>query len=359
MPNSCGGVCACRSVPDLSLGDSLVIHSRTGHTLRLVAETARDVGVEASVDGRICRVTGDDLEAVLESLGVALSVTELDEARVVLAPIDAAPDLLAVGMGALPLGELVARLRHRELATLLADPSRFYARFQPIVTLSDGATVAFESLLRAHGTDGGEVGALDLFPPAAATGTTHILDRIGRETAIRDAAEDLGGRELFINFVPTSIYRPELCLATTVAAAERHGVPLDRLVFEVTETEQVQQTSHLLHIVRYYREQGAKVALDDVGSGYASIELVQALEPDVIKIDRSIIARLPSPGAVAVVTALVTIGGEFGGRVLAEGVETSQEAAVARDLGVDLAQGWFFGRPELALQPATAFIASA
>jgi EAL domain-containing protein (putative c-di-GMP-specific phosphodiesterase class I) len=352
VSSTCGGVCACRSVPSWEVGGSAVLHSRTGHTVRTVAELALEAGAEVSVHGRTCTLAAAALDELLLHIADGLTATELAEARVALGPFDPGADLLELGMGAVPFAELAARLRHQDLAALLAEPARFYALFQPIVEVHSETTVAFEALLRARAEDGGQIGAADLFPPAAATGVTHTLDRIGRETAIRDAAADLADRELFINFVPTSIYRPELCLATTVAAAGRHGVALEQLVFEVTETEQVQDTAHLLDIVRYYREQGAQVALDDVGSGYASIELVQTLAPDVIKIDRSIVCRLPSAGSIAVVSALVAIGGELGARVLAEGVETEQEAAICRDLGVDLAQGWYFARPARELVPA-------
>jgi EAL domain-containing protein (putative c-di-GMP-specific phosphodiesterase class I) len=345
VSNSCGGVCACRSVPDWGSAATAVVHSRTGHTIRSVATLAREAGAEVSSRGRTCTIVAPSLDDVLLTVATELSGTELAEARIAFGPFDPGEDLLAAGMDAVPFAAAVARIRHRGLAVLLTQPERFHALFQPIVALDTEAIVAFEALLRAEAPDGSPLGAADLFPPAAATGVTHTLDRIGRETAIRDASSDLHDRELFINFVPTSIYRPELCLATTVAAAGRHGIALDQLVFEVTETERVQDTAHLLDIVRYYRERGAKVALDDVGSGYASIELVQELRPDVVKIDRSIVSRLPTAGSVAVVSALVAVGEEIGARVLAEGVETAREAAVARDLGVDLAQGWHFARP--------------
>lgn len=342
----CGGSCACRAVPEWREEGRLVVHSRTGHTVRLVARTARDVGAEALVEGKTCRVTGD-LDRVLASLAGALSSTELGEARAVIVADDPI-DPLAAGLGAITLAELVARRHHRQLAALIADPTRFHSCFQPIVDLGSGDVVAYEALLRATADDGTEIGAAGLFPPAAATGVTHALDRIGRETAIRDAAPFIGDHQLFINFVPTSIYRPELCLATTEAAARQHGIALDRIVFEVTETERVQDTAHLLDIVRYYRERGARVALDDVGSGYASLELVQLLRPDVVKIDRGIVSRLPGVGSRAIVGALVAVGREIGATVLVEGVETAQEADAARHLGVDLAQGWYFGRPERA-----------
>ena len=105
-----------------------------------------------------------------------------------------------------------------------------------------------------------------MFGAAEAAGRIHILDRIGREAALRGAAGWLGDRNLFINFIPTSIYRPEVCLRTTMRAAEAAGVPRNQIVFEVVESHAVEDASHLLSILDFYRASGCRVALDDVGA---------------------------------------------------------------------------------------------
>ncbi len=164
-----------------------------------------------------------------------------------------------------------------------------------------------------------------MFGGAEEAGLINLLDRIGRETAIRDAAPWLGEQDLFINFVPTA-----------------------QLVFEVVETHQVADVAHLLDIVAHYRSQGSRIALDDVGAGFGSLNLVAQVAPDVVKIDLQLVQMLPSEVSLAVVRALMEITHGFGGRILAEGVETAEQAAIATDLGVDLGQGWFFGFPERA-----------
>ena len=107
----------------------------------------------------------------------------------------------------------------------------------------------------------------ELFPAAEAAGWTNLLDRVGRTTALRGAGGWLGDDLLFINFVPTSIYRPEVCLRTTEQAAEQAGVRLDQLVFEVTEGHRVHDLDHLERVFAYYRSRGCLVALDDLGAG--------------------------------------------------------------------------------------------
>ncbi len=150
---------------------------------------------------------------------------------------------------------------------------------------------------------------------------------------------------MFVNFLPTTIYRPQVCLATTERAAEQAGLRLDQLVFEVTETEQVTDLDHLEEVFSYYRDRGCKVALDDLGAGYSALNMLVRLKPDVVKLDKEIVQRLPEPVSLAV-SAVVEITPAYGGQVLAECVETADQASAARELGVDLGQGWYFGRPQ-------------
>jgi len=96
---------------------------------------------------------------------------------------------------------------------------------------------------------------------------------------------------LFVNFLPTTIYRPEVCVATTERAAEQAGLRLDQLVFEVTESEQVNDLDHLEKVFSYYRERGCKVALDDLGAGYSSLNMLVRLKPDIVKLDKEMVQR--------------------------------------------------------------------
>lgn len=231
----------------------------------------------------------------------------------------------------------------------------FRAVYQPIVELGADPTlpiggaggptlVGYEALLRASGPNGPVMPA-ELFAAAEQAGWLHILDRIGRTTALRGAGGWLGDARLFVNFLPTTIYRPEVCLATTEAAAKAAGLRLDQVVFEVTESERIFDLDHLAMVFAYYRERGCQVALDDLGAGYSSLNTLVRLQPDVVKLDKDIVQHLPDPASCAVVSAVVEITHAYGGQVLAECIETAEQARTARELGVDLGQGWYFGRP--------------
>jgi EAL domain-containing protein (putative c-di-GMP-specific phosphodiesterase class I) len=291
----------------------------------------------------------DSVDALVSGACQELTSIETQEVRclVVDCPDLTSTAVIARAMHAPSLAEAGARVRHADLVPLFENEQRcFYSEYQRIVNLADGRDFGHEALLRAETAAGDRVMPDELFPAAEAAGWTHLLDRVGRTTALRGAGSWLGDDLLFINFVPTSIYRPEVCLRTTETAARNAGVRLDQLVFEVTEGHRIDDLSHLERVFDYYRSRKCKVALDDLGAGYSSLNLLIRLQPDIVKLDKEIVQDLPGPVGSAVVAAVVDIVHGYGGLVLAECVETTEQADAASALGVDLAQGWLFGRPE-------------
>lgn len=337
------------------MGSRVFLSTRVTHTLRLLRSTLGDLGVVASDRGPgLLEMTTGDSAVLLRTIRERLSTVEAQEVHVaVLGESEGGGDcgntLLAAAFSSPTLAQFAARTAHADLLPLFADElNAFRSVYQPIVSLrpgDDDAVVGYEALLRATG-ENGPVFPDEMFAAAAEAGWLHVLDRIGRTSAIRGAAGWLGDKLLFVNFVPTTIYRPEVCLRTTTQAAEEAGLRLDQLVFEVTEGEHVSDIDHLSDVFAYYRRGGARVAIDDLGAGYSSLNMLVRLQPDVVKLDKEIVQALPGPLSRAVVEAVVSMTHSYGGRVVAECIETSEQAAAARDLGVDLGQGWFFGRPE-------------
>jgi EAL domain-containing protein (putative c-di-GMP-specific phosphodiesterase class I) len=229
--------------------------------------------------------------------------------------------------------------------------AEFWSAYQPIVALADRSVVAHEALLRGV-VDGREVGGGDLFFVAEQAGWLHRLDRIGRESAIAGAVPWLGDDDLFVNFNPTSIFRPQVCLASTERAVHDAGIAPEQLVFEVVESHAIADRGHLVSILDHYRSLGWRVALDDVGAGWSSRSMLTAVRPDVVKLDKALVQALPDDGARTVVRAAVDLAHSSGAVVVAQGVETEQLAEQVTDLGADLGQGWLFGRPVRREQPA-------
>ncbi|WP_375478629.1 EAL domain-containing protein [uncultured Jatrophihabitans sp.] len=341
--------CSCTVVAN-AVGNRMLFATRVSHSLATLRSLLRDAG--ASVTQRapgLLEVYTTNPSALLMAARQALSSVEAAEIRAMVV-VDEDPDaLLSAALTAPTLAQSSARIEHADLVPLLADEfTAFHSVYQPIVSLHAGAAnavIGYEALLRATTPDG-PVMPDQMFAAAAQAGWLPILDRVGRTSALRGAADWLGASQLFVNFVPTSIYRPEVCLRTTEQAAEQAGLRLEQLVFEVTESEQIADIGHLSNVFDYYRERGCKVALDDLGSGFSSLNNLVLLRPDVVKLDKELVQALPNSVSRAVIDAIVQMTHSYGGLVLAECVETLEQAQAARDLGVDLGQGWLFGRPE-------------
>ena len=340
--------CVCGVPPRSRATDRLVLATQIDHTATALRSLAvrHDSRLTVLAPG-LLELRSDSVDDFLEAARASLSSVEASEVRCLLTTDDTdGMELLANALRAPTLTAAAARVTHADLLELFHDEHQaFHSVYQPIVELAGGRTIGYEALLRATQADGSPVYPDALFPAADAAGWTHVLDRIGRTTALRQAGPWLGDDLLFINFIPTSIYRPQICLRTTEEAAAEAGLDLSRLVFEVTEGHRVRDADHLDEVFAHYRDQGCRVALDDLGAGYSSLNLLVRLQPDFVKLDKEIVQGLPDPASAAVVSAIVSITHAYGGLVLAECVETQEQADVARSLGVDLGQGWFFGRP--------------
>jgi EAL domain-containing protein (putative c-di-GMP-specific phosphodiesterase class I) len=217
----------------------------------------------------------------------------------------------------------------------------FTMAFQPIVDIRNGTIFSHEALVRGHG---------DL--PAGAVfervndENRYQFDQTCRVKAI-ELASKLGiGCYLNINFLPTAVYRPELCIRTTLDAAQRFGFPRERIIFEFTEVDRVEDPEHLLSIVNYYRHLGFMTAIDDFGAGYSGLNMLADTPTDIIKLDMNLIRDIDTdPTRQAIVRGVVQICQELGIRIIAEGVETRDELLALEQQGIELIQGFYFARP--------------
>ena len=112
------------------------------------------------------------------------------------------------------------------------------------------------------------------------------------------------------------------------------------------ESESVKDKTHLLKILDFYKKEGFSIALDDVGEGYSSLNMLVNIHPDIIKVDRNIITNIDTDKLKqSTYRALFNLARENGIAVLAEGVETKEELAMIESIGVDYLQGYYFGKP--------------
>lgn len=226
----------------------------------------------------------------------------------------------------------------------------FESHLQPIIFLDSTETFGYEALLRS----GANISPYDLFRTANRFGLHSKLDQRARAEAIKATYEVVAPHQkTLINFLPSTIYNPDYCLQHTFDIIDRYQLSPDRFIFEVVETEKVHDVDHLQHVFSTYKKRGMQVALDDVGAGFSTIDMLKRLEPDYVKIDRSYISFCDEDAEkrdfLKKVRALTH---SMGITLLAEGVERIEEADVCRELGFDLAQGYFFGKPAPAKEHA-------
>jgi EAL domain-containing protein (putative c-di-GMP-specific phosphodiesterase class I) len=217
----------------------------------------------------------------------------------------------------------------------------FVFAYQPIVDVSTRTIFAHEALVR--GPNGESAHSV---LSQVTDENRYSFDQACRVQAIRGAAE-LGMKELLsINFLPNAVYQPAACIRSTFEAARLYQFPIEQIIFEVTEGEQVMDRPHLVNIFREYRRFGFRTAIDDFGAGYAGLNLLSEYQPDIIKIDMELVRDVDtSKPKQAIIDGIVSMCAALNVRVLAEGIETVAERDFLRHAGIDLMQGYLFCKP--------------
>lgn len=223
-------------------------------------------------------------------------------------------------------------------------PFAFSMAFQPIVDMEENRVFAYEALVR--GTNGEPSGTI---LSQIDDTNRYAFDQACRVRAIELAAH-LGlpatGASLSINFFPGAVYRAEACIRKTLETAQRVQFPLDRLIFEVTEGEKVDDRAHLNSIIHEYRKHSFRTAIDDFGAGFSGLNLLAEFQPDILKIDAELTRNIDSrPVSLTIIKAIIGVCRELKIQVIAEGIETASELQALRTAGIRYFQGYYFARP--------------
>lgn len=217
----------------------------------------------------------------------------------------------------------------------------FSYAYQPIVDLETNTIFAHEALVRGP-TGEGAMSVLSQVDDA----NRYRFDQACRTKAIKGAAA-LGMRErLSINFLPNAIYKPEVCIRTTLEAARTSGFPVESIIFEATEGDRIDDGARLANIFSEYKRMGFLTAIDDFGAGYAGLNLLAEFQPDIVKLDMALVRGVDTSKArQAIAHGMMRTCNDLGIKVIAEGIETAQERDFFRDVGVRLMQGYLFASP--------------
>ena len=171
------------------------------------------------------------------------------------------------------------------------------------------------------------------------------FDQKARVEAIGLAARLGIDSRLNLNFIPQSLHS-RTSILTTLEAADRFHLPIDRLILEVTEGAVIDDQAQFAEVINEYRGLGLKVAIDDFGAGYSGLNLLTDFQPDQIKLDMKLVRGIEHHGPrQAIVHAIDQVCRDLGIDVIAEGVETVEEYAWLTNAGVRLFQGYLFAKP--------------
>ncbi|MFP3976508.1 EAL domain-containing protein [Marinobacter sp. KMM 10035] len=258
---------------------------------------------------------------------------------------------LVLGSGSSLVGWLLLKRRlstgQRTIRGL--QHNAYFPLYQPIVDLKSGKIIGCEVLARFHDA----VGPLypdEFIPTLAKAGQSWPFTQLIMQKTLDDLHSMTGlpdGFKVNINLFPSDIAQSRLTDADIPLAlsASRFNI-----AFEITEDEHL-DTATAKDCIQWIKKNGFELAVDDFGTGYSNLSKVRDLGCNTLKIDRSFVFDIDTGGlGAALVPLMVRIANELGMDVVAEGVETSAQAAVIAEMGVRLAQGWAFGKPMSAIQ---------
>lgn len=222
------------------------------------------------------------------------------------------------------------------------------ARLQPIPSIRRRGLIGVEALSRGFGPDGALVIPDVLFPAAEEQGLAAELDYACHQHAMERFLPLLTLQPdlvLFINVAPGTFEHSHEGVNTVSRLASTYGIDPRNIAIEIPEREIVNEAV-LTQAVQDYNNAGFLVALDDIGVKHSNLDRIVAIHPDILKVDRSLLLNIESDSyKQEIFKALVSFSERIGGWVIAEGIEDEQAAVKALELGGDIMQGYFFGRP--------------
>ena len=220
--------------------------------------------------------------------------------------------------------------------------------FQPIISLNHRRVVGHEALIRAYDPQQNPVNPLELFGRPTAIQETIELDRLCRLLhSFNYSRSDIRNEWLFLNVNPEVVNHGREYGSFFSQMIQDATISPSQIVIEILENRATNEVE-LTDSISYYRQLGCLLAIDDFGAGHSNIDRVLNLEPEIVKLDKSLLKK-SNPKARRILSNLVSLLHEAGCLVVLEGIETLDETLLAYDVDADLVQGYFFSRPQMEL----------
>lgn len=246
-------------------------------------------------------------------------------------------DVLAYQIEAEFEGSRAMDEKRERIEQVLADPTGLDMAFQPIWQFGQQRPIGFECLARF---DAEPARTPDKwFNEAAEVGQGPALELAAIRVALDAGCRLPGAAYIAVNASPATVLEPDFMRVFD-------AYPSERIVLEITEHARVSEYAQLIEELQSVRASGIRLAIDDAGAGYASLQHIIQLQPDIIKLDMSLTRHIDTnPARRALAAALIYFARETNCQIVAEGIETTGELEALRQLGITKGQGYFLGRP--------------
>ena len=360
-------------------------HEAGDHALRAAASV-----LSSAVRGEdlLARVGGDEFGVLLEGAGIDEAVAVAERMRLSARAVSLPSGLLAMSVGCAAAGPndspralwsaadaalYEAKRGGKDRIACASDSSARTTRqgadrvvmhllanrsvvsvYQPIVDLSTRAVAGYEALARPRGASP-DTSVEAIFAAAHRLGVDRDLDWLCRRAAVKCARELPDDTAIFVNVSIPALLDPVHGVDQMLLLLRWARRSPEQTIIEITERDAVLDIQRFREVLRAYRAEGFRFALDDVGQGHSTFEVLAASTPEFIKISASFSEVGDHPGEHSATRAAVAFARDTGGTVIAEGLETEERVALAAELGVTLGQGWALGRPA----PASTWVAAA
>lgn len=227
----------------------------------------------------------------------------------------------------------------------------FTMAFQPIINCQTKTMFGYEALVRGLKNES----AYSIISKLN-DNNRYTFDQQCRIKAIALASQLKLDCVLSINFLPNAVYKPERCIRTTLEAAYKYVFPVEKIMFEFTEGEKIEDVEHLKSILKYYKSKGFTTAIDDFGAGFAGLGLLADFQTNIVKIDMGLIRNIDQDKTRQLILKnCLNLLKELNITSLAEGIETEQEMLWLQEAGIELMQGYFFAKPGFECLPEVDF----
>ena len=300
----------------------------------------------------------DDLElAVTTSIGIAMAdgqatpATLLREADAAMYRAKAEGRARSATFDPSMRAALVRKAETERRLRSALDQHEYVLHYQPVVSVTDGEVMGVEALIRWHDPQRGWVAPGEFVPLLEESGLivpvgTWVLSEACRQARSWCDVRPEQPLSVAVNVSTRQLTQPGFAELVT-GVLEETGLDPTLLCLEITEAALMEDVVSAWHSLRQVKALGVRLAIDDFGTGYSSLSFVKSFALDILKIDQSFVRGLSeSPEDAAIAAAVCSMAQALGLETVAEGVETPRQLDILRSLGCDLAQGYYFTRPQ-------------